>query len=546
MNYFATEKGMNRVLVGVNGAGSYDDLYRIAGAFVPNPSTCNDLNVNVGSSCSVFSVGLSSSGMGMVGQRNTNIVKWTENVFGARVSWSSSPQPPQGVNVDIESFQGQAFYAVTSGPYQSLYSVDPPGFYPLPWPPVARPNPPPATSTTTGAGKDSEPPNMITDLKVMDVAEQSVTLAWTAPGDDDVEGTASAYDVRYLEGTGIMGANWASAKPAAGEPPPSPSGAAEVFTVTGLQPGTLYYFAIKTADEVPNWSDVSNSPSATTEPAPDTIPPAAIEDLRVTEATGNSLTLAWTAPGDDDMVGTASTYDIRYLEGAQVQGANWGAAKQISGEPAPLPAGSSQVLTVAGLTPGTSYYFAIKTADEVPNWSDISNSPVGNTKPTTSTTSTPTTGIAPYNASENTTTTTTNAPAGSSSATSGPNGSSNISVTDLTVSKDKAAPGETVKVIATLQNTGDEASGYIATLLVNGQVESTREVPTLAPGSRDIVEFDFTKDEPASYEIQVGEKSATVLVSRGINWLKILLIILALIALIIILRALIRWAAKKE
>jgi hypothetical protein len=37
-----------------------------------------------------------------------------------------------------------------------------------------------------------------------------------------------------------------------------------------LLPGTTYYFALKTADEVPNWSDLSDCVSATT-PVPATI-----------------------------------------------------------------------------------------------------------------------------------------------------------------------------------------------------------------------------------------------------------------------------------
>ena len=44
------------------------------------------------------------------------------------------------------------------------------------------------------------------------------------------------------------------------------AGSAEEFTVTGLAPLTTYYFALKTADKVPNWSGLSNSPSEATQP----------------------------------------------------------------------------------------------------------------------------------------------------------------------------------------------------------------------------------------------------------------------------------------
>lgn len=44
----------------------------------------------------------------------------------------------------------------------------------------------------------------------------------------------------------------------------------------------------------------------------DTVPPAAVADLAVKAAGIRSVTLAWTAPGDDGKIGTASAYDLRY------------------------------------------------------------------------------------------------------------------------------------------------------------------------------------------------------------------------------------------
>ena len=45
----------------------------------------------------------------------------------------------------------------------------------------------------------------------------------------------------------------------------------------------------------------------------------------------------------------------------------------ITGESAPKSAGQPETLTVTGLTPSTTYYFALKIADEIPNWSALSN-----------------------------------------------------------------------------------------------------------------------------------------------------------------------------
>lgn len=106
----------------------------------------------------------------------------------------------------------------------------------------------------------------------------------------------------------------------------------------------------------------------------DIIPPSPIMDLIASNPTTNSITLSWTAPGDDGNIGTASEYDIRYST-AEITEANFGSATECTGEPSPQVSGSSEAFTVTGLSSNTTYYFAIKTADEVYNWSNISNNP---------------------------------------------------------------------------------------------------------------------------------------------------------------------------
>ena len=113
-------------------------------------------------------------------------------------------------------------------------------------------------------------------------------------------------------------------------------------------------------------------PSNSVNVEPDTAPPAAVIDLTATSPTSNSINLTWTAPGDDRDVGTASKYDIRYST-EPITEDNWDGATQCEEEPTPQPAGSKETFTVTGLSPGTTYYFALKTADEVPNWSELSN-----------------------------------------------------------------------------------------------------------------------------------------------------------------------------
>ena len=85
-----------------------------------------------------------------------------------------------------------------------------------------------------------------------------------------------------------------------------------------------------------------------------------------------SVTLRWTAPGDDGTVGTAAQYDIRYSTSA-ITNNNFNSATQATGEPAPKVAGSSEAFTLNNLAANTTYYFAIKAADEASNWSGLSN-----------------------------------------------------------------------------------------------------------------------------------------------------------------------------
>lgn len=109
-------------------------------------------------------------------------------------------------------------------------------------------------------------------------------------------------------------------------------------------------------------------------PPGDTAPPADVTDLALSNATSNSIDVSWTAPGDDESTGTASSYDLRYST-SDITDANWSSATQVSGEPTPSAAGSSESMTVSGLTEDTIYYFALKTSDEVPNESGLSNVP---------------------------------------------------------------------------------------------------------------------------------------------------------------------------
>jgi hypothetical protein len=104
----------------------------------------------------------------------------------------------------------------------------------------------------------------------------------------------------------------------------------------------------------------------------DTVAPDLVLDLTVIDSTASSVTLRWTAPGDDGSVGRASAYDVRYIR-TYIDPLAWETATQVSSEPAPREAGTAETLVVQGLTWGTNYTFALRACDDVGNWSGISN-----------------------------------------------------------------------------------------------------------------------------------------------------------------------------
>jgi hypothetical protein len=111
---------------------------------------------------------------------------------------------------------------------------------------------------------DTIPPAAITDLEVTPgPVPGSVILDWTAPGDDDHEGTARSYQIKYA--THHLGSRleWLQAENVAGEPQPQPPYRLEHFAIEDLAPGTTYFFAIRAYDEEGNQSAISNVASIT-------------------------------------------------------------------------------------------------------------------------------------------------------------------------------------------------------------------------------------------------------------------------------------------
>lgn len=105
----------------------------------------------------------------------------------------------------------------------------------------------------------------------------------------------------------------------------------------------------------------------------DTSSPAAVTTLAQTSRTSYSVSLSWKAPGDNNTMGTAFSYDLRYST-SPINASNWASATPVlSGKPIPAIAGTIQSMAITGLNRGTTYYFALKSSDEAGNISGLSN-----------------------------------------------------------------------------------------------------------------------------------------------------------------------------
>lgn len=186
---------------------------------------------------------------------------------------------------------------------------------------------------------------------------ESLGLHWTAPGDDGDVGTAASYELRWSSSPITIG-NFNAATTIA-TPNPRVAGTMESLTASGFPSEDILYIALKSRDEVPNVSDLSNVLQVTT-PG---VPPAPVSGLIAINPMGSSVDLVWPPSGDDGNTGNATTYDIRYST-SPINDANFDAAASVL-RPATNPKPAFETYTLGGLSNQTTYYFAIKALDDV-------------------------------------------------------------------------------------------------------------------------------------------------------------------------------------
>ena len=215
---------------------------------------------------------------------------------------------------------------------------------------------------------DSIAPGAISDLRIAAESEKGVVLQWTAPGENEMEGQAKAYDLRYSQET-ITSENWELLPQKENMPAPQPAGSTEKITLTDLEANTKYYVAVVALDASGNPSPLSN----TVEIVPgDTLAPEGITTLWAENVDNNSVFLGWLSPGDDELHPMPSRYEIRYSR-EPLNEDTWKAAKAASDSPKPSPQGEKEQFLLSGLQKNSMYYLGVKAIDAAGNVAPISN-----------------------------------------------------------------------------------------------------------------------------------------------------------------------------
>ena len=176
---------------------------------------------------------------------------------------------------------------------------------------------------------DTQAPTAPANLAASNVAQTTLTLAWTASTDNV---GVTGYDI-YKNGTLLT------------------SVTTTTYNVTSLTAATAYSFYVKAKDAAGNTSAASSTINVTTTSASDTQAPTAPTNLAATNVAQTTLTLGWTASTDN--VGVTG-YDI-YKNGAL------------------LTSVTTTTYSVTGLTAATAYSFYVKAKDAAANISVASS-----------------------------------------------------------------------------------------------------------------------------------------------------------------------------
>lgn len=199
----------------------------------------------------------------------------------------------------------------------------------------------PATARVlTTPAPDTVPPTQPGPIQIAEIGNTRIRLTWTASTDNVA---VVQYDVTQVFSDVVMQR-------------PTPI---NEITFSGLQPSRRYSFSVTARDAAGNRSsDVSLTVIM---PPGDDQPPSAPADLTASSVTDTTVRLTW-RPSTDNVV-------LQYYEVVQITSEGTRTVAIVWQQP---PAAPSNSTTIRGLTPNTSYTYAMRALDEVGNASEFS------------------------------------------------------------------------------------------------------------------------------------------------------------------------------
>jgi predicted nucleotidyltransferase len=238
-----------------------------------------------------------------------------------------------------------------------------------------------AESAWSAAGTllSGAPPSTSTLNATTTLNEGEALLAWTSAGDDGMIGDLTGnYRIQYATYTAAWSAESTptDATTVTISTATTVPGSDQTYLATSLPTGNTYYFVLWSQDDVNAWSTVSNTASAWLAGGSDPISPSTSTLAAASTATDDEVLLTWNSAGDDGMDGNLTgTYRLQYA----TYTATWSTestptdATTITISTTNAVPGSAISYKATGLTGGLTYYFVLWSGDEIPNWSDISN-----------------------------------------------------------------------------------------------------------------------------------------------------------------------------
>jgi len=191
------------------------------------------------------------------------------------------------------------------------------------------------------ADTDTEPPSVPGPITVAEITTSTVLLTWE-PSTDNVGVDRYEVTVTFTDILSVYQTTTNSIR------------------LTGLRPSRLYLFSVRARDAAGNGSPSSETLRLVMPPGDDE-PPTTPTGLRVTGVTETTVDLAWNPSTDNVQLALYEVLSITPGEDTVVARV-W-----------LLPPWSPRTsVQVSGLTPGTTYTFAVRTRDEAGNYSALS------------------------------------------------------------------------------------------------------------------------------------------------------------------------------